>query len=229
MSMMERLLPFLPASKDIGGLLTPDGFTKKGVFFRSGTLRISKKEDLDSLLSIGIKNVVDLRSERAKKREPDPTKEDPRFHYRSFFISAGESLPLNKEDNKRLYLSMFHAKEELLPILLEIKKLGKGTLIHCSAGKDRTGTIVTLLLLIAGVSLEDINKEYLFPFDDLSDHLLSLKERNFNVVPTYYTKDPSFMMDILNSLKAEYGSFLNYFHELGLLDEDIKELKEMQL
>lgn len=229
MSMMERLLPFLPASKDIGGLSTPDGLTKKGVFFRSGTLRISKKEELDSLAAIGIKNVVDLRSERAKKREPDPTKDDPRFLYRSFFISAGESLPLDKEDNKRLYLRMFHAKEELLPILLEIKKLGKGTLIHCSAGKDRTGAIVTLLLLIAGVSLEDINKEYLFPFDDLGDHLLSLKERHFKVVPAYYTKDPSFMMDILNSLKTEYDSFLSYFHELGLLDEDVKELKEMQL
>lgn len=226
---MERLLAFLPASKDIGGLLTPSGVTKKKVFFRSGALRVSSDEELDSLLSVGIHHVIDLRSEGTKKREPDPTKDDKRFTYRSFFLSAGESLPLNKEDNLRLYLNMFHAKDELLVVLLEIEKLGKGTLIHCSAGKDRTGVIITLLLLIVGASLDDINQEYLFPFDDLSSHLEHLEERKMKVVLAYYTKDPTFMIEVLKMLKEEFGSWNNYFHFLGLKDEDIKRIKEMQL
>mgnify|MGYP002515376104 CR=1 FL=1 len=224
---MNRLILSIPNFRDIGGYLSPYGKIKEGVIFRSGNLSKSSTNDLLSLQKFGIKNVIDLRSHRAKNREIDPTSVSKDFTYCSFFIKAGEKLPLSKEGNFALYEEMFTSKEELLPILKEIISLGKGTLIHCSAGKDRTGVIVSLLLLICNVSTKDINHEYLLSYDDLEDHLAYIKSRNLFLSPSYYLKDENFLPSILSSLEKRFGTFENYYHYLGLSGQDIKAIRSL--
>lgn len=224
---MNRLLLSIPNFRDIGGYFSPYGKIKKGIIFRSGNLSKSSANDLLSLQKLGIKNIIDLRSHNAKNREIDPTSTSKQFAYCSFYIKAGERLPFSNEDNFRLYQEMFASKEELLPILKEIVALGKGTLIHCSAGKDRTGVIVTLLLLICGVSTKDINHEYLLSYDDLEDHLSYIKSRNLFLSPSYYTKNENFLPSLLLSLKERFLTFENYYDYLGLSYEDINAIRNL--
>lgn len=224
---MKSLYDSIPNFRDIGGYLGNLGKIKTGVIFRSGNLSKISMNDLISLQNQGIKTVIDLRSENAKARDIDPTANHHHFIYRSFFIKAGERLPLSEKDNFSIYQEMFSSKEELLPILKQIIVGEKGILIHCSAGKDRTGVVVSLLLSIAMVSIRDINQEYLLSFDDLADHLSNLKHRNIHVSSAYYTKDEAFLPAIFDWIENRYGSIENYYQYLGLTSSEIQTIQKI--
>ncbi|QDS69333.1 hypothetical protein FKW77_003505 [Venturia effusa] len=54
---------------------------------------------------------------------------------------------------------------------------GGGVLIHCTAGKDRTGVLIAVILRLLGVSVEDVCKEYALTELGLSSQRAQLVER----------------------------------------------------
>ncbi len=227
--MKNRAFPSIMNSRDIGGYKTPFGQTKRGRIFRSGSLSDVHEADLNILCKKRITDIIDLRSKRAKERESDPTSNDSRFHYHSFFIEAGERLPVDRDDNIANYIKMYSSKEEITPILKEISSCQNGVLIHCSAGKDRTGVIVSLLQFVAGVPLEKINEEYLLSFDDIENHVRKLKESHPDLSPVYDQKDDSFLPTVYQIMKDKFKTKEAYFIAMGLTDEIIEKLRRMEL
>lgn len=221
---MARLFDSVPNSRKIEGFSSKFGKMKSNILFRSGTLSGLSDGDRDKMKSLGIKKILDLRSENAKRREIDPTSLDNDFVYRSYFIKAGESIPLTKEANINLYKTMFLSRDELLPILQEIEK---GTLIHCSAGKDRTGVIISIVLLILGANEKDINDEYLLSYNDLETHLKNLDERGIDYNEIYYKKDETLLKSVFESLKSSFKKKENYFSYLGLEEKDIERIRSL--
>lgn len=223
---MSRVVPSLANFADLGGRDTPLGHFKKGVYFRSGNLAFMDPKDLDLLYEMGVRHVIDLRSQRAKLRDRSKALDDPRFDVHELLIHAGEAIPDDREGNAKMYETMFRSHDEIGAVLKLIVSLGPGVLIHCSAGKDRTGAICTILLGIAGCSEEEINANYLWAYDDLDRHVAWLKTQWPNLGDFYYTKDPSFLPEVLKNLKKVYGITDAYLKAIGLSEEDVNTIRK---
>ena len=160
-------------TRDIGGYRTVDGATvRRGVVFRSDGLDHLTDADTDLLLGAGVRAILDFRS-AAEASRPGPMTER--------LGAAGvarRNLPLFDEADARslfqtplepgvhplepYYRSILvrHAANVRTALELLAEPANRPAIVHCSAGKDRTGVIVALLLSLAGVPASTICEDY---------------------------------------------------------------------
>jgi protein-tyrosine phosphatase len=158
--------------RDLGGLPTVDGGRiRRGRLFRSDTLQALTAEDVTHLVDeLGIASVVDLRS-------PSETVEEGRgplaSHPRQAVTYVNVPLGLAKiafHDvepdpgflTADMYLQQVGA-DPSVPLALELISVlaARPTVVHCAVGKDRTGVVVALILLLVGVDSETVIKDYM--------------------------------------------------------------------
>jgi protein-tyrosine phosphatase len=162
--------------RDIAG---KDTFLKKGLIYRSANPDNISKEDMAKLARLGITTIIDLRgpSEIRKRKSLDGIniinlpldfqgKTRERL-YPHFKIKNSEDKIL--EVSNTLYLEIAEASA---PVLAEIIRIVGNTdsgaiLIHCQAGKDRTGILVALIHLIAGTERRMIVEDFLRSNEEL--------------------------------------------------------------
>lgn len=140
--------------RDIGGIKTIDGKTlKQGLVYRGVELDgavYNKYHITDSGIKIlaeelGIKSEFDLRESNDKIK--DMLGADVKHNiYGTYAYSDGLNFYYS-ESYRQLFADL--AQEDNYPVY-----------IHCTYGKDRTGTVCFLLQLLLGVSLEDAYKEW---------------------------------------------------------------------
>lgn len=105
-------------------------------------------------------------------------------------------------------------------------------LIHCSAGKDRTGLVIALLLLIAGAEEEAIIKDYSLSREGLEIIFPQLLQeiRHVGLSPHFAESPAEVMTEILAYIRETYGSAETYFVEkAGLTKEQIASIKKNML
>jgi len=168
--------------RDFGGYRTQTGTRlKEGLLYRSGDLARATDADLDYLASLGIKTICDLRSEGERKREPDRVPAAKPFTF--FNIPMRPIVDYQGRSLRRL-LSLMAGSERKVDYVAEsyqayrdyatsylpqLKALFRRIsnpenlplLIHCSAGKDRTGVVASLIQLVLGVPVEIVIDDYL--------------------------------------------------------------------
>jgi protein-tyrosine phosphatase len=161
--------------RDLGGYVTQDGTTlRPGLVFRSGMLAELTPEDLQQVDALGIRVILDLRSNRERASRPTRW---PRFAVVDRWVrdhegSVGEfvhSLTLPDASSAWVRESMVEAYRELpyeqADSYRELFRRVAGSdlplLFHCSAGKDRTGVAAALLLSALDVSRDRIIEDYL--------------------------------------------------------------------
>lgn len=99
------------------------------------------------------------------------------------------------------------------------------SLFNCSHGKDRTGVIAALLLLLAGVSDDDVVENYrvsdvlLQPWFDTFIHEIPEKDLVF------YNTNPLHMRKTLDHLSAHYGSAAQFLDRCGVSAHQQERLK----
>ena len=95
--------------------------------------------------------------------------------------------------------------------------------VHCSAGKDRTGLLAAVLLGILDVADEDIVSDYALSAryrDRIIDHWWEVEQ---TAPQTYFQRMPPFTYDarpetmehVLTTIRAQYGSMLGYVVRQG--------------
>ena len=164
MTAVERRLPWehLLNARDLGGLPTPRGWTRFRAFARSdGPLRLTAGGQA-ALLSYGVTTIVDLRSNREMAVVPSPFREHPGYRSLPFFDDAGQAAPSRHETAAENYLEWLATQPARIAAILHgIAHAPPGcVLVHCVAGKDRTGVVVALVLSAAGVDREAIADDY---------------------------------------------------------------------
>lgn len=172
------ILASAPNFRDIGGYRGRNGMhLMLRRVFRSERLFSLTDEDLERVRKIRICALYDLRSEGERElhpnRWPDGQAIDE-FHgnitsdVRSKYASIFEPLRQNPTASgarammKRIYGEMPVSFVPLFGSLL--KRIGDGkvpVLVHCTAGKDRTGFAIAILMAILGVEKDGIYAEYL--------------------------------------------------------------------
>jgi protein tyrosine/serine phosphatase len=173
---------FLPTQgihnlRDYGGWLTHDGRqVRRGVLFRSGQHVGATDADLALLADLDIRTVIDLRG--SSERERNPCRRVEGFAGEVIFYDGEtSSSPPHMDVDDSVTTAQFArermmgvytrmpanpAMQEMFRRYLEVIAGRDGaSLVHCFAGKDRTGIAATLLLHILGVSERNQMAEFL--------------------------------------------------------------------
>ena len=159
-------MPGLHNARDLGGLpLVAGGVTPSGVFIRSENPDLVTAEGWERLRARGVRTVIDLRraDERARDRAERPdwvTVVDVDLHDSDF----AERYGADGLDGAALHY-LDRLRESPAAVLAALGAISDaapgGVLIHCVGGRDRTGLVAALLLVLAGVEPEAIVADYL--------------------------------------------------------------------
>jgi protein-tyrosine phosphatase len=162
--------------RDVGGLATADGSrVKDGVVFRSEGPASFGPVHREELAALGFRLVCDLRSTAEREKSPNDWAGPARLLNldinTDLRASPGELLSTMGDDPSLGRLKSATLQNySLTPAALRprmrslVEAIAGGetpALIHCTAGKDRTGVLVALLLLAIGVPEETVMADYL--------------------------------------------------------------------
>lgn len=192
---MDRSLhwPDCQNVRDLGGLPTTDGDRiRPGALVRADDLCQLTPASVAALREYGIRRIIDLRGSLEAKLDPGPFAGDPMYR-RVPFIDEEADRHRDPEKEATL-LTTYRASVERNAghIAAGITALALappgGVLVHCAAGRDRTGVHVALALRVAGVAVDEIAADYALspecPPEIIVDTLSVIEERHGNV-PEY--------------------------------------------
>ena len=174
--------------RDFGGYDTRDGRkVKKGLLFRCGLMSEIAEHAWDDFAALDIGVICDLRSQEEVDSAPTPAAPpfDCRVHIPIWPGSSTQFQESIRQAQRRPSAEEF--REFMRDVTREIARdhvqayqqlmshLGdadRGFLLHCSAGKDRTGFGAAIILTMLGVSHETVLHDYL-----VSNEATELAER----------------------------------------------------
>jgi protein-tyrosine phosphatase len=159
--------------RDLGGLPTDDGgLTRRGAVVRSDCVRRLSEAGWEALVAHGVRRVVDLRWPEELAEGPPCELPIEAVHVSLFGALDEEygaeldarlaAVPEPAERIRRAYvefLERFRPNFALAVAAVADAPAG-GVLIHCAAGKDRTGLLAALLLRLAGARAAEIADDY---------------------------------------------------------------------
>jgi protein-tyrosine phosphatase len=237
----------LPNFRDFGGYATTDGRrVRTGLLYRSQAFGGATAEDLEYLATLGIRLVCDLRSELERRKAQDRWPvgvEPPRLYLdirndaragHSELIDTIRSQP-NPAGVHRgmmlIYRGMPAAFAPVLPQLFEhlLDPSHLPMVIHCHAGKDRTGFICAVLLAALGVETQHIVADYLLTAQRMDRMRLSLDlvDTFSSFVGVPLTAEalqvaldvrPEYLDAAMHSMATDYGGIDGYLRTAGQLD-----------
>ncbi|MDA0169116.1 tyrosine-protein phosphatase [Solirubrobacter taibaiensis] len=158
--------------RDIGGLpVEGGGVTAPGVLVRSDNLQGLTERDVARLVDeLGVRVVVDLRTHAELDLEgPGPLVADDRveIRHRSLYPEKGQltDVMISRADGEnpavQYYLAYLRDRpDSIVGALEDIATADGSVLVHCAAGKDRTGVVVAMALAAVGVERDAIIADY---------------------------------------------------------------------
>jgi protein-tyrosine phosphatase len=149
--------------RDVGGLPAQTGTVRSGVLFRSDGLHRLGEAGKDELRELGVGIVIDLRDENEARYMPDDLDGlDVEVLRLPVFEGSGASQGAAGISLDALYARIVtqHAPV-VVSALREIASAGeRAVVVHCTAGKDRTGVVVALALRAVGVDRDAVVDDY---------------------------------------------------------------------
>lgn len=232
----ERVLNF----RDFGGYDTPDGPLARGKMFRSASFHDATEADIARLDALALRFCVDLRRPAERAHEPNRW---PGEACRTLFNEEGATateLPPHlvalvqsdlSPDSVKTFMKSLYREIPFDPRLVRLfrdwfAELGEGGagVIHCAAGKDRTGIGCALTLIALGVGEEAVFADYEFTNQavDLDARLPRIQARmeerlgrklDSAALRPMLGVHVDYLREALNTIDAKYGSALNYIDE----------------
>jgi protein-tyrosine phosphatase len=162
--------------RDLGGHPTKDGRTTRfGAIVRADSVRALTDAGWAALLAHGVRTVVDLRGEHELRDDPPPhadvevvhvpfseSNEEEWDEIGAELEAAAAGAPDSATATRDVYLVFLeHFRRNVGAGLGAVARAEDGcVVVHCAAGKDRTGLLTAFLLHLAGVDVEAIAADY---------------------------------------------------------------------
>lgn len=170
-------MPFTSLNfRDLGGLPAKSGLVRKGVLFRSEGPRNFNPDQLAALQGMGFRSIVDLRSAHERKDAPHDW-HGPDCRWLGLDVNAdlrvfghdGRERLIKGPEPEIAITTMAETYREVVgalmphwPVIAAALLDGEvPMMLNCTAGKDRTGVAIALLLELAGVSRDEIVEDYM--------------------------------------------------------------------
>jgi protein tyrosine/serine phosphatase len=144
---------------------------------------------------------------------------------------AGEQYPEGRDPQVVSYLRYLERRpDSIVAALRAIAEPDGATVVHCAAGKDRTGMVIALALSVAGVPPELIAADYaesqsqmvaiIRQLADIDLYELSIDEPDKLPPAAVET-----MLGVLECIDADYGGALGWLAQHGWTDQDTERLR----
>jgi protein-tyrosine phosphatase len=241
---MQKIFNF----RDMGGYQNKNKKqTQWGKLYRSGSLSRANMHDIRTMNNLGIKTIVDLRTERDSYLHPVEYKPECILNlplrgnnYNAFFDKIlAEKMKKNDvfvysqdifsfllENNTDYFIKLFDSllNENNYPIVF-----------FCSLGKDRSAIAAALILSALDIDRETIIYDYLLSNDLIDYHSLVENADAYTAeiqetITALFSSNREFITYALDQVEKEYGSIPNYLEkELKLTHKKREKLKELLL
>lgn len=223
--------------RDVGGYPTADGRrVRHGRLLRSASLHLIGPDEQQELLDRGLRHVIDLRHDHELENAPNVFNGSGDVNYRNVSLFAGlapERVPIGAIPTlAEMYIEILDHSGDLIVRAVEPFSTGETTLVHCTAGKDRTGIIVALLLDLVGVDRETIVHDYALTDVYLEPLRDSFREfaRNNGLDMEHYEHmiscHPDYIRTFLDHLHGKYGGAHAYLLQAGMTAAQLGRIKE---
>ena len=223
--------PGLANARDLGGLPASGGRIREGALIRSESLTRLGEGGTDQVRAAGVSRVLDL-------RRPG---ESPDVHPFAADDATYVNLPVEDPADPKgvastmldLYLEMLDVRPDLFAdALVAIAEAPPGAVVvHCAAGKDRTGLVVGLALSVAGVDAEDVAADYAVTEERMQRHfeeyLAGLDSAEAREHARVYQETPAENLRVvLEHLEEKYGGVEAYLRQGGMTDAQLEALRD---
>jgi protein-tyrosine phosphatase len=242
--------------RDVGGLpVAKGGKIRSGLLYRSEGPASFVEAHHAELSALGFRSVCDLRSEMEREKAPNDwcgpdcrlvdldMNTDLRAQGEDIWavLSADPTAARATASMTLNYGMMPQAFLRHLPRMVDAL-LDDETpmLLHCTAGKDRTGVVVALLLSLLGVSREVIAQDYAKSdvFGEnlkMSGHLKDDLQKSFGFLPpddmvaVFIGIDQGFLDSALAAVETGWGGVEAYFEAAGIGADRRQALKTLMI
>jgi len=246
----ERLLRMegLSNFRDLGGYRTADGGRVRwGLVYRSDAPHLLTPADLEVIARLGLRTAYDLRTDEERAHAPSVLPEGVRREWIAISgaaakteqivqeVIAGQRTALPGDFLVRVYHAMAETEAAAFGRLLTglAEPGGLPALIHCTAGKDRTGIGAALLLSALGVDERTVLDDYelsavYYSAPQLEQLRTALAGTGIDVERFRAALDTSrqAMAAVLATLKERHGTIENYLlREAGVSPDVLAELR----
>jgi protein tyrosine/serine phosphatase len=223
--------------RDVGGYAGLDGRTVRWRrLFRSDALHRIGDADAEAFARLGVRTVIDLRRPFEIERY-GRVAEHYGVDYRNLVLNHVDweevAHPEDVVHERWLADRYLNFAEDGRAALLESLRViadpvQAPVIVHCMAGKDRTGTVCALALALLGVSDEDIAADYALTTAAMNSLTAYLMEKHPSAVlgnEHMFDSPPDAMLMFLDDLRALHGTIEDYVRDIGLTAQEIASMR----
>ncbi len=210
-----------PNFRDLGGYSTIDGkVTKFGVFFRSACPRSLNADDEMQFNKLNITTAIDLRggsNADEKKRG---------------FLANGITIcniPIGTNEIPKSAIEVPSGYMQIVEnnnfanVFKTLADCDGAAIFHCFAGKDRTGVVAAVLLMLAGVADEDIIADYTLTYA----YFLKRLRQDFlrtDAEPNVFRPLPEHIESFICLFRQKYGTARDFLLKIGVAQQQIDKI-----
>jgi protein tyrosine/serine phosphatase len=224
--------------RDVGGYAGLDGRTVRWRrLFRSDSLHRLEGADLERFGALGVKTVIDLRRLfEIEEHGRVPHADGLGYHNVVLEHVDWDTVPHPAEVRHERWLADRYVnfaedvRAGLAAALSLIADPASAPLVvHCMAGKDRTGVVCALTLSLLGVSDADIAEDYALTeaaMVSLTAYLLRTKPDMIQDKYHMFECPQDAMLLFLADLRERHGSVEKYVREIGVSAEQVATMRD---
>jgi protein tyrosine/serine phosphatase len=228
--------------RDFGGLQTADGRTVRSRrLFRSDELHQLTPEDVEILAELGVASLLDLRTmnevttkraallfDRGVRHLHVPLQNEAALDREA--LKAIAQMPMEE-----LYASFLDGRKEAIGNIFGLlaEESTYPAVVHCAAGKDRTGVVSAIVLRTLGVPDAEIVADYALtdePMSKIAARLREDKRAQYPDLPPHLLRAlPETMIGFLARIDARFGSHERFLADAGISESTVIRVRELLL
>lgn len=236
--MRRHMTPGVYNLRDTGGYRAATGTSRWGKLFRSDALHLLDASGRELIAELGIAHIVDLRGGDELRTAPSALDGvEVRVHHLPVFDEAAPASQAGMRHGLApIYDHMVDERGAQLADAIRVIAAAEddeAVLVHCTAGKDRTGLVVAFALSAAGVDRDEVVADYAQTAQNLRGEwaermLAGFRDGGAEVTPQLVelvTASPAGVLDaLLARVEREHGSARAYLEANGLSASDLDRL-----
>jgi protein-tyrosine phosphatase len=226
--------------RDVGGYRAGDHQVRWGAVYRADNVSRLTDADMTTVRELGITTVMDLRTSAEVQEGRFPTQDVPVvLHHLPLLDEVPDPNRFTMAPGMLATQYEEIARDAAPQIARALRLLAAPdttpALVHCAAGKDRTGILIAILLELLGVDDEIIVADYALSglaMGRLRSSLIRRYPEGKEIIEQadeLFSAEPTNIAQLLTALRHQHGSVEEYARGAGAGENVVQSLREQLL